>query len=95
MNLFRRELRESLPGLIGWIVGLAAAVLLYIPFYPSVGGSELMETYVEMFPPEVSSLFGLDMMATGAGYVQATYFGLMGFLLVAIATGLIADMLLR
>ncbi len=85
MNLFRRELRESRPGLVGWILGLAAAVLLYMPFYPSVGGSELMETYVEMFPPEVSSVFGLDMMATGAGYAQASYFGLMGFLLLAIA----------
>lgn len=85
MNLFRRELRENRRGLIGWAIGLAAAVLLYMPFYPSVGGTDLVETYVEMFPPEVSSLFGLDIMATGAGYAQASYFGLMGFLLLAIA----------
>ena len=49
-------------------------MLLYLPFYPSVGGSEMMETYLRMFSPEVARLFGLDMMGSGAGYAQATYF---------------------
>lgn len=85
MNLFRRELLESRRGLIGWAVGLAVAVLIYMPLYPSVGGTDLIETYVEMFPPELSTLFGIDMMATGPGYTQVSYFGLMAFVLLAIA----------
>lgn len=85
MNLLRHELTTSRRGVLAWAVSVAAAVLLYMPFYPSVGGSELVDTYLQMFPPELSSLFGLDMMATGAGYTQASYFGLLGFLLLAIA----------
>lgn len=85
MNLFRREMRESRSGLLGWTIGVTGAVLLYMPFYPSVSAPELIDTVLQMFSPEVSALFGLDMMATGAGYAQATYFGLLGFLLLAIA----------
>lgn len=85
MNLFRQALVESWRGLIGWSLGLAAAVLLYIPFYPSIGGSELTETMSAMFPAEVAELFGLDRMGDGAGYVQASYFGLTAFVLLAIA----------
>jgi len=85
VNLFRRELREGRAGLLGWSAGIAATVLMYVPFYPSVGGSGMMSAYLEAFSPEVSRLFGLDRMASGAGYVQATYFGLLGFLLLAIA----------
>lgn len=85
MNLLRRELREGRVGLLGWTLGLAAAVIMYVPFYPSIGGSGMMETYLEAFPPEVARLFGFDRMATGAGYVHASYFGLMAFLLLSIA----------
>lgn len=85
MNLLMRELSESRRATWAWALGVVAAVLLYMPFYPSVGGSEMMETYLRMFSPEVARLFGLDMMGSGAGYAQATYFGLMGFVLLAIA----------
>lgn len=85
MNLFRRAMSESWRGLIGWTLGLFAAVLLYIPFYPSIGGTDLVEIMSAMFPPEFASLFGLDRMADGAGYVQASYFGLTAYLLLAIA----------
>ena len=85
MNLFRRELSESWRGLLGWTLGVAAAVLLYIPFFPSIGGSDLMETYLAVFPDGLASLFGLDRMASGAGYVQASYIGLTAYLLLSIA----------
>lgn len=85
MNLFRRTLSESWRGLSGWTLGIIAAVLLYIPFYPSIGGTEIVEAMSRMFPPEFASLFGLDRMTDGAGYVQASYFGLTAYLLLAIA----------
>ncbi len=85
MNLFRRELRESWRGLLGWSLGIAAAVLMYIPLFPSIGGTELMDTYMTMFPAEFTDLFGLDRMTDGPGYTQATYFGLTAYLLLAIA----------
>ena len=85
MKLLKRELRESRVALAAWCAGLAAAVVMYVPFYPSIGGSGMMSAYLEAFPPEVARLFGFDRMATGAGYVQASYFGLTAFLLLAIA----------
>ncbi len=85
MNLYRRELREGRRGLLGWAIGVAAAVLLYMPFYPSVGGPELTQTYIDMFPPELAALFALEGLASGPGYAQSTYFGLLGFLLISIA----------
>lgn len=85
LPLLRQELRRSLRGLVGWTLGNAAAILLYLPFYPSIGGSQELLDYFEAFPPSVVSAFGLDQMATGAGYTQATYFALTAFLLFAIA----------
>lgn len=85
MNIFRRELVESLRGLLGWSAGVAATIGLYVPLYPSVGGADMTSAYLQMFSPQLASLFGLDLLASGAGYVQATYFGLMGYLLLAIA----------
>lgn len=80
-----RDLANGRRGLIAWAASIVGASLLYLPFYPSAGGSEMMQTYLDAFSPELSRVFGLDRLATGAGYTQATYFGLTAFLLLAIA----------
>ena len=85
LPLFTQELRRSRRGLIGWVIGNAAAIGLYLPFFPSIAGSPDLAEYFASFPPEVMTLFGLDQMATGAGYTQATYFALTGLVLFAIA----------
>ena len=85
LPLFTQELRRSRRGLIGWVIGNAAAILLYLPFFPSITAGPDMAEYFNAFPPEVTVLFGLDQLATGAGYTQATYFALTGLLLFAIA----------
>ncbi len=85
LPLFRRDLRGSRRGLLAWSIGLAVMAALYLPFYPSVGGSDAMQAYLGSFSPEVAALFGLDELGTGAGYVHATIYGLLGFLLLAIA----------
>ncbi|HET8986277.1 MAG TPA: ABC transporter permease subunit, partial [Trueperaceae bacterium] len=85
LPLFRQELRRSLSGFGGWILGNAAALLVYLPFFPSIRSSTDTVDYAALFPPELSRVFGLDQLATGAGYTQATYFGLIALLLYAIA----------
>lgn len=85
LPLTRRELSEGRRGLIGWALGIIGVLVLYLPIFPSAGGSEMAQTYLEAFSPELSRVFGLDRMATGAGYTQAAYFGLTAFLLLAIA----------
>ena len=85
MNLARRELSETRGGIIGWSLAVVAVIALYVPFYPSLGGSDMMDVYLRLFPAELARLFGLDLLATGAGYVHATFHGMMGYLLLAIA----------
>ncbi|RJF43937.1 ABC transporter permease [Actinomyces sp. 2119] len=82
--VLRRQLGEGRRGLLGWSAGLAAIILLYLPVYPSLRTPELREM-IDTMPVGVSDTLGFDQIATGAGYAQATYFGLIGFLLVVAA----------
>ena len=96
LPLFRRNLADSWRGLAGWTVGLLAALLLYLPLYPSLGGSGQMQEMIDSLPPELVQTLGYDQIGTGPGYAQATFFGLIGFILVTIAavgwgTGAIAN----
>ncbi|MDO5092625.1 MAG: ABC transporter permease subunit [Propionibacteriaceae bacterium] len=84
LPILRWQLRSGLRGLIGWSIGLALALLLYLPVYPSVQSPQLSDM-INSLPKQMSGTLGLDRIATGAGYTQATYFGLLGFLLAAMA----------
>lgn len=84
LPILRWQLRSGLRGLIGWSVGLALALLLYLPVYPSIQTPQLRDM-IKSLPTQMSGTLGLDRIATGAGYTQATYFGLLGFLLATMA----------
>ncbi|CAM3109537.1 ABC-2 family transporter protein [Arthrobacter ulcerisalmonis] len=86
LPLFRRAFVDSWRGTLGWGVGLAAAALLYLPLYPSIGGSAQMQDMINALPPELTKALNYDQIATGPGYTQATLFGLIGFLLMTIAS---------
>ncbi len=81
--LFSRAIAESWRALLGWALGIAATVLLYIPLYPSMK-SESMQALMDSLPKELVNTLGYS-LSTGAGYVESTFFGLMGFLLLSIA----------
>lgn len=82
--ILRWQLRTGWRSLIGWSTGLALVLFLYLPVYPSVQTPELA-SMIDSLPKQMSGSLGLDRIATGAGYAQATYFGLLGFLLAAMA----------
>jgi len=85
LPVFRRALSESWRSLLGWSVGIAAALLLYLPLFPSIGGNGQMQQMLETLPPELVKTLGYEQIGTGAGYAQGTFFGLIGFLLLTIA----------
>lgn len=85
LPVFRRALADSWRSLLGWTAGVVAALSLYLPLYPSVGGNGQMQGILESMPPELINTLGFEQIATGAGYAQATFFGLIGFLLLTIA----------
>lgn len=71
---------------MGWAAGLAAAIAIYLPIYPSIGGSAQMQEMVNALPPEMTKALNYDQIATGTGYTQATLYGLIGFMLMTIAS---------
>ncbi|WP_344072198.1 ABC transporter permease subunit [Microbacterium sediminicola] len=81
-----RGLRDGWRGTLAWAVGLVAALSLYLPLYPSFGTNGSLQDIMASLPPELIDTLGYDQIGTGAGYAQATFFGLIGFALVVIAT---------
>lgn len=86
LPLFRRAFLDTWRSTLGWAVGLAAAIFLYLPLYPSIGGSAQMQQMIDALPAEMTKALNYDQIATGSGYTQATLFGLLGFLLMSIAS---------
>ncbi|WP_426996682.1 ABC transporter permease subunit [Pseudarthrobacter sp. N5] len=86
LPLFRRALVDSWRSTAAWAAGLAAAIFLYLPLYPSIGGSAQMQDMINALPPEMTKALNYDQIATGPGYTQGTLFGLIGFLLMTIAS---------
>lgn len=85
LPLFRRSLADSWRGLLGWTAGVAAALLLYLPLFPSLGGNGQLQGMIDSMPPELVKTLGYDAIGTGAGYTQSTFFALIGFVLLTIA----------
>ena len=82
--VLRRQLRGGLRGLLCWCLGLTAVLWLYLPLYPSIQTPGFSEMVAAM-PPTLTETLGFDEIATGAGYTQATYFGLLGLLIATLA----------
>ncbi len=85
LPLLRRQLAETWRGLIGWSLGLAAVVGMYLPLYSTIGGNPEFLAIIESLPPELVAALSYDQITTGAGYTQGTVHGLIGFVLVTIA----------
>jgi ABC-2 type transport system permease protein len=85
LPVFRRAVADSWRSILGWTIGVAGALFLYLPLFPSIGGNGQMEAIIATMPPELVKTLGYEQIGTGAGYVQGTFFGLIGFLLLTIA----------
>jgi ABC-2 type transport system permease protein len=69
-----RDQRRSL-GL--WGLALMAVTLIYVSFYPAVGGAEL-ESMVDAMPEGLATAMGYDQLGSAAGYLTSTVYGLLG-----------------
>jgi ABC-2 type transport system permease protein len=85
LPVFRRSIMESWRSLVGWTIGLAGVLFLYLPLYPSLGGNGQLQAIIDALPKELIDTLGYDQISSGAGYTQSTFYGLMGFLLLTIA----------
>lgn len=89
LPLTRRNLADSWRGLLGWTAGVAGAIFLYVPLYSSFSGENAgFDEVIKSIPEGLSSTLGFEDLTSGAGYVQATFLGLIGFVLFTIAATL-------
>lgn len=86
LPLATKALTDSWRSTLAWAVGLTAACMLYLPLYPSIGGSFQMQELINALPPQMTKALNYDQIASGPGYTQATLFGLIGFLLMSMAS---------
>ncbi|WP_284980258.1 ABC transporter permease subunit [Arthrobacter sp. fls2-241-R2A-200] len=86
LPLFTKALTDSWRSTLGWALGLTAACMLYLPIFPSIGGSSQMQDLINALPAGMTKALNYDQIATGPGYTQATLFGLIGFLLMSMAS---------
>lgn len=84
LPVFRRGIRESWRSLLGWTIGIAVVLFLYLPLYPSIGASDQMTQLIDSLPAQLVDALGYDQIASGAGYTEASFYGLVGFLLLTI-----------
>ena len=85
LPLFAKVARDTWPGLLGWVAAVVAATLIYLPLYRSFGSSDLLGEFIQSMPEGLIRALNYDLIATGAGYVQAAIFGLIGFIFLTIA----------
>lgn len=86
LPLFSRAMAESWRSTLGWTLGIAAALLLYLPLFPSIGGANSqMGQLIANLPPQLVNTLGYNDITSGAGYTESTFFGLLGFVLIVIA----------
>lgn len=72
-------LRDTRRSLVGWTVAVAAVTTVYTVFYPTIGAAKFAVMLDAM--PEFAEVMGLDAMVSGAGYVGATVYSLLGAVL--------------
>jgi ABC-2 type transport system permease protein len=73
-TVFSKSLSDHRRGLIAWGVGSSLAGMMYASFYPQMKGDAA--DALANFPESMRKAFGMDDMASAAGYLQSTTFGL-------------------
>lgn len=86
MIVLRKTLGDQRRALTGWAIGMAALVLLYASFYPSIkANASKLNAYVETLPEALRNMIGrAGDFSSPTGYVQSEIFSLMGPLLLMI-----------
>ncbi len=86
MIVVAKALRDQRRALTGWALGIAALVLLYSSFYPSIkANAAQFNKYLESLPEALRNMIGgAGAISSPAGYLQSEIFSLMGPLLLLI-----------
>jgi ABC-2 type transport system permease protein len=78
----RRVLRDHRRGLVTWGPALAALVVFYMAFWPTMGDEMLAA--LEGMPQGIMAAMGYDRIGSAAGYLEAVVYGLLGTVLLLV-----------
>ena len=85
MIITAKTLRDQRRALIGWSIGVAALVLLYASFYPSIkANAAQLDKYFESLPEALRNAIGTGTISSPVGYLRSEIFSTMGPLLLLI-----------
>ena len=85
MTITAKTLRDQRRALIGWSIGVAALVLLYASFYPSIkANAAQLDKYFESLPEALRNAIGTGTISSPVGYLRSEIFSTMGPLLLLI-----------
>lgn len=70
-------LRDQRRTLLLWALALAAVTAMYVSFWPAMGDSGDIEAFVENMPEGLVQALGYDQIASPAGYLRSTVYGLL------------------
>jgi ABC-2 type transport system permease protein len=82
-NVFAKTLRDQRRVLTGWLIGITAVGVLYASFYPAINSPEMAQA-LDAFPKGLLDALGFADVASPAGYLGSTTFGLLGPALVIV-----------
>ena len=85
VTITAKTLRDQRRALIGWSIGVAALVLLYASFYPSIkANAAQLDKYFESLPEALRNAIGTGTISSPVGYLRSEIFSTMGPLLLLI-----------
>lgn len=88
-DIWTKTLWDQRRSLLGWGIGMLAVSLIYGAFYPFAATPEYADL-IENLPPGLAEAMGWEDIASPAGYLGSTVFGILGPILTiifAIGTG--------
>lgn len=86
-GLIVKAARDQRRGVIGWGIAVAAVVLMYSSFFPSIEESAAdLQAYLDNLPEAIRNIVGAEDYSSPVGYLQGEFFNTMGPLLILIFT---------
>jgi ABC-2 type transport system permease protein len=82
-NPFTKALWDGRRSLLGWALAIAGVTVLYSAFYPSMRNPQLSQAMAS-YPESMRKAFHMQDMASAAGYLGSTVFGILVPILVVI-----------
>jgi ABC-2 type transport system permease protein len=87
-------LRDQRRSLVLWGLAVGLVTAIYVGFWPSMGDGADIEGFIENMPEGLVQALGYDQIATPAGYLRSTIYGLLApVLLLVFAIGTAARLI--